>query len=65
MNIRNMTSILNGDPDGKIHKLMDYTSKGGDVSDPWYTDRFDIAYRDIFEGCDALFREITAKRYGK
>ena len=64
MNIRNMTSILNGDPDGKIHKLMDYTSKGGDVSDPWYTRRFDIAYYDILNGCTALFEHLT-KNGGK
>ena len=53
-NIRNMTRILGGDPQGKIHKLMDYTSRGGDVADPWYSDRFDVAYRDIEEGCQAL-----------
>lgn len=53
-NIRNMHRILGGDPQGKIHKLMDYTAQGGDVADPWYSDRFDIAYRDISEGCEAL-----------
>lgn len=53
-NIRNMHRILGGDPQNKIHKLMDYTERGGDVADPWYSDRFDIAYRDIYEGCKAL-----------
>ena len=53
-NIRNMHVILGGDPDGKIRKLMDYTSRPGDVADPWYSDRFDIAYRDIYEGCEGL-----------
>ena len=57
-NIRNMHRILGGDPDGKIHKLMDYTTRPGDVADPWYSDRFDIAYRDIFEGCAGLWEEI-------
>ena len=57
-NIRNMHRILGGDPDGKIKKLMDYTSRGGDVADPWYSDRFDIAYRDIFEGCEALLNTL-------
>ena len=23
------------------------------MADPWYTDRFDITYRDIEEGCEA------------
>ncbi len=53
-NIRNMHRILGGDPENKIRKLMDYTPRGGDVSDPWYTDRFDVAFRDIYEGCENL-----------
>ena len=57
-NIRNMHIILGGDPEGKIHKLMDYTSRPGDVADPWYSDRFDIAFRDIFEGCAGLLENI-------
>ncbi|MBE6617882.1 MAG: low molecular weight phosphotyrosine protein phosphatase [Ruminococcaceae bacterium] len=58
-NIRNMHRILGGDPDGKIRKLMDYTDRGGDVADPWYSDRFDIAYRDIYDGCVGLMNELT------
>ena len=57
-NIRNMNRILDGDPENKIHKLMEYTSRGGDVADPWYSDRFDIAYRDIYDGCEALLKEL-------
>lgn len=57
-NIRNMHRILGGDPDGKIRKLMDYTPFGGDVADPWYSDRFDIAYRDIYEGCKGLLEDL-------
>ena len=55
-NIRNMRRICGGDPQGKIRKLMDYTDRGGDVADPWYTDRFDVAFRDIYEGCAALMK---------
>lgn len=57
-NIRNMHRILGGDPEGKISKLMDFTKKGGDVADPWYSERFDIAYRDILEGCTALLERL-------
>lgn len=53
-NIRNMHRMLGGDPEGKIHRLMDFTARPGEVSDPWYSDRFDIAYRDIREGCEKL-----------
>lgn len=58
-NIRNMHRILSGDPEGKIRKLMDYTDRGGDVADPWYTRSFDITYRDVLEGCNALLKAIT------
>ena len=57
-NIRNMLRIFSGDPAGKVHKLMDYTTRGGDVADPWYSERFDVAYRDIYEGCTALLDAI-------
>ena len=62
-NIRNMHRILGGDPQEKIRKLMDYTARGGDVADPWYTERVDIADRDIYEGCRCLLDEL--KNQGK
>ncbi len=58
-NIRNMSIILKGDKQGKIRKLMDYTSRRGDVADPWFTERFDIAYRDIYDGCEGLLKAVT------
>ena len=57
-NIRNMHRILGKDPQGKIRKLMDYTPRGGDVADPWYTRRFDVTYSDIVAGCEGLLNEI-------
>ena len=60
-NIRNMHRILGEGARERIHKLMDYTDRGGDVADPWYSDRFDIAYRDIYEGCSALLDELLRK----
>ena len=57
-NIRNMHRIFGGDPENKIRKLMEYTSRGGDVADPWYSERFDVAYRDIFDGCSALMESL-------
>ena len=58
MNIRNMHRILGGDSEGKIRKLMDYTERGGDVADPWYSGRFDVAYRDIYDGCAGLLDSV-------
>ena len=57
-NVRNMHRILGGDPERKIFLLMDYTDRPGDVADPWYSDRFDITYRDIFEGCNGLLEHL-------
>ena len=59
MNVRNIGRIFGNDPEGKVHKLMDYTDRKGDVADPWYSGRFDVAYRDIYEGCIALFNELN------
>jgi len=53
-NIRNMERICGGDPEGKIHKLMDFTSRPGDVADPWYTGDFEATWRDVLEGCTQL-----------
>lgn len=57
-NIRNMTSICGGDPERKIHKLLDYTPRGGDVADPWYTRDFDATWRDVTEGCQCLIESL-------
>ena len=57
-NIRNMYRMLGGDPQGKIRKLMDYTDRGGDVADPWYTRRFDVTYADVLAGCEGLLNKI-------
>ena len=60
-NIRNMHRILGGDPQRKIHKLMDYTSQGGDVADPWYTRDFATTYRDVKAGCEGLLNALLGK----
>lgn len=57
-NIRNMERISGGDPDSKIHQLMDYTRRPGDVADPWYTGNFEATWRDVLEGCTALLETL-------
>ncbi len=59
-NLRRMQQICGGDPDCKIHLLMDYTSRPGEVADPWYSGDFDTAWADILEGCECLLRTLTA-----
>ena len=58
-NVRAMHRIFGGDPQKKICKLMDFTSRGGDVADPWYTDRFDVTMRDVRLGCEGLLAYLS------
>ena len=53
-NLTNMNRIFGGDPENKIFKLMDFTERGGDVSDPYYFGGFDTTFNDIYDGCKAL-----------
>ena len=62
-NIRNMRRIAGGDPDGKIHMLLDYTKYPRDIADPWYTGNFDVTYRDVTEGCQALLEHIKSEMF--
>lgn len=57
-NIRNIGRIFGSDPDGKVHKMMDFTDRKGDVADPWYTGNFDITYSDIYDGCVGLLEVL-------
>lgn len=57
-NLRNMERICGGDPVDKIHLLMDYTDRPGEVADPWYTGNFDATWRDVAEGCEGLLQWI-------
>ena len=58
-NVRNMLRIFGSDPENKVVKLLDLTDRGGDVADPWYTGNFEITYRDICDGCEALISRLT------
>jgi protein-tyrosine phosphatase len=60
-NIRNMNIIFGSDSERKISRLMDYTARFGEVSDPWYTGKFEEAYSDILEGCTALLDKLEGK----
>ena len=57
-NIRNMKAICGGDPDGKIHKMLDFIDRNEDVADPWYTGDFDATWRDVSMGCEALLNQL-------
>ena len=55
-NAVNLMKIFNNnDIDGKIHKLTEFSGDNSDVADPWYSDRFDIAFDEIYRGCTAFY----------
>ena len=61
-NIRNILRITGGDPEGKIHKLLEYAGRDGDIADPWYTGNFDETYNDVRAGCEGLLKLLTEQR---
>ena len=61
-NIRNMNRICGGDPEGKLHLLMEYTDHPGDVADPWYTGDFETTWRDVLAGCLGLLQAVKEER---
>lgn len=57
-NIRNMERIAGGDPEHKIHKLLEYAGSSRAIADPWYTGNFDATYADVTEGCEAFLHTL-------
>lgn len=58
-NLRNMRRMCGGDEQEKIHLLMDYTHRPGEVADPWYTGNFEATWQDVREGCEGLLQYLT------
>lgn len=57
-NIANIKRIVGGDPEKKIHRLLDFTEDKRDIEDPWYTGDFDKTYDDIYKGCAYFMKKI-------
>ncbi len=57
-NLWNMKYMFPDDPDHKIHLLMEFTSRRGDVADPWYTRDFKATWKDVNEGCRGLLEYL-------
>lgn len=60
-NLRRIYQICGGDFSDKVHLLLDYTNRPGDIADPWYTEDFDTAWKDIEEGCRGLLSLLTSE----
>ena len=57
-NRKDLLNIIGEDVFNKVHKIREFTGDNKDIEDPWYTGRFELVYKEIFEGCSALFRYI-------
>ena len=59
-NRRNMERICGGDPEGKIHLILEFAGRPLDeVRDPWYTGDFEAAWQDILAGCQGLLAALN------
>ncbi len=50
-NLAAMRRICGGDPEGKIHLMLEASPNRRNIADPWYSGDFDTACADITEGC--------------
>ncbi len=60
LNLGYMNRILGGDPEGKVHLMMDFTDHPEDIDDPWYTGDFSGVYKQISEGCECLLKKCIS-----
>ena len=62
-NLRSMYHICGGRGD-KLHLLMEYTDRPGEVADPWYTRDFEATWRDVNDGCRGLLTQLREHMEG-
>lgn len=60
-NIRGALRIIGEDPQRKLHRLLDFTDRPGDISDPWYTGDFEQTYQDVKAGCEGLLEALRIR----
>jgi len=60
-NVRWLLRTLGGDPEGKVHLVTEYTGNTREIEDPWYTDRFDHVYDELWVSCEALLNTLAGK----
>lgn len=61
-NIADLRRLVRDEGAERIHRLLEYAGRSGDIADPWYTGDFEETYSDVLEGCKGLAKEICGKR---
>lgn len=57
-NMKNLSRMLKGDPEGKLYKFLTFAGSDRDIADPWYTGNFDVTYEDVVEGCKGFLEYL-------
>ena len=57
-NLQSLKWLFGKDKGHKIHLLMDYTDRPGEVADPWYTGDFEATWQDVLAGCEGLLESL-------
>lgn len=57
-NMWDLKSEFPDDSDNKIYRLLDFTERPADISDPWYTRKFDYCYEQVLKGCKGLLQRL-------
>ena len=58
-NVRAVRRLCTPEQAAKVHRLLDYTSRGRCVADPWYTRNFEATWCDVVRGCAALLKQLS------
>lgn len=59
-NLRHLRRLLPADCLPKVSKLLSWAGSDRDVADPWYTGDFEATFDDVWTGCNALLKTLTA-----
>ena len=58
-NIWDLRRLFHGDPDGKLHTLLEFDDRPyEEIPDPWYTRDFSGCLDEIELACSGLFRHV-------
>ena len=60
-NMAGMRRLFGGDPEGKLHMLLEYAGLHQGVADPWYTRDFNTAWQQVVVGCTALLNRLSRR----
>ncbi|MGM9970768.1 MAG: low molecular weight protein-tyrosine-phosphatase [Anaeroplasma sp.] len=61
-NLINLRPYIFGDPERKVHLLLEFADVNRDISDPWYTGNFIETENDILLGIKAFYDYLKNKK---